>query len=409
MEKILLRNIDRPDSQEIQVYESSGGYSALRKALKIDPQDIINEIGRSRLVGRGGAAFPVVRKWAAVRQEAAAPKYVVCNADEGEPGTFKDRIILRKDPHLLLESLIIAGYAVGAQQGYIYIRGEYLPEIESIEKAILQAQEKGYLGDNILESGFSFKIEVYKGAGAYVCGEETSLIESMAGMRPAPTARPPFPAQVGFLGKPTAVNNVETLANIPAIINNGASWYMQIGSPNSPGTKLFSLSGHIRNPGVYEAPLGIRLRDLIEEYGGGIRGEFKAVLPGGISSSLITNLEINLDYTSVSQAGSTLGPASVIVINQDLSLIDVSVNAVQFFSRESCGKCSVCREGTRNSLEMLKRFLRGEARTEDIDLIIELSQVMRDTACCVLGQVALNVPVSAIRLFRREFESGVGS
>jgi len=306
-----------------------------------------------------------------------------------------------------VEALIIAGYAVGANKGFIYIRGEYYTEIAALEKAIQKAQEKNYLGSNILSSGFSFGIEIYKGAGAYVCGEETSLIESMSGMRPNPTSRPPFPAQAGFLGKPTVINNVETLANIPSIITHGGLWYSRIGSPDSPGPKLFSLSGHINKPGVYEIPLGVTLRELIESYGCGIRGEFKAALPGGLSSKLITNLDVKLDYKNVAQAGSSLGPASVIVINQDISLIDVSLNAVQFFSHESCGKCSICREGNRNCLEILRRFNRDTARTGDIELILELNQVMRDTAGCILGQISLNVPVSAIQLFRNEFVSRV--
>jgi NADH-quinone oxidoreductase subunit F len=407
MEKILTKNIDRPNSQDIKVYLAGGGYKALEKALSMTPEEVITEVKNSGLVGRGGAAFPVSLKWSLTRREDGEPKFIVCNADEGEPGTFKDRVILRNDPHLLLEALIIGGYAIGTSHGYIYIRGEYYREIEALEEAIKQAREKGYLGDNILGSGFSFNIQLYKGAGAYVCGEETALLESMQGYRGSPDCRPPFPAQSGFLGKPTAVNNVETLANIPTIITNGGDWYSKIGSPDSPGPKLFCLSGHVNKPGVYELPLGITLRELIESYGGGVKGGFKAVLPGGVSSSLLTNLDVKLDYKSVAKAGSMLGSAAVIVMNKGTSMIDVAKNTVDFFTHESCGKCSICREGTRRGGEILSRFANGGGRAEEIDLLLELGEVMYDTACCGLGQAAMNVPVSAITLFRDEFEQKV--
>jgi len=407
MEKILTQNIDKPNSQDIKVYLDGGGYKALEKALSMKPEEVIAEVQKSGLVGRGGAAFPVGLKWSFTRREHTEPKFIICNADEGEPGTFKDRIILKNDPHLFLEALIIGGYAIGASQGFVYIRGEYYREIEVVEKAVEQAKEKGYLGDNILGSGFSFTIQVYKGAGAYVCGEETALIESMEGNRGAPDCRPPFPAQSGFLGKPTAVNNVETLANITAIITKGGDWYSKIGSPDSPGPKLFCLSGQVNKPGVYELPLGITLRELIENYGGGVRGEFKAVLPGGVSSSLLTDLNVKLDYKSVAKAGSMLGSAAVIVINKDTSIIDVAKNTVEFFAHESCGKCSICREGTRRGREILSRFANGGGRAEELDLMLELGEVMYDTACCGLGQAAMNVPVSAITLFRDEFDQKV--
>ncbi len=407
MEKILTKNIDKPNSQDIEVYLADGGYKALEKVLTLKPEEVIDEVKKSRLVGRGGAAFPVGLKWSFTSKEDGEPKFIVCNADEGEPGTFKDRVILRNDPHLLLEAIIIGGYAIGTSHGYIYVRGEYYPEIEVLEKAIKQAKEKGYLGNNILRSGFSFNIQLYKGAGSYVCGEETALLESMEGNRGSPDCRPPFPAQSGFLGKPTAVNNVETLANIPAIIINGGNWYSKIGSPGSPGPKLFCLSGQVNKPGVYELPTGIPLRELIENYGGGVRGEFKAVLPGGVSSSLLTDLDVKLDYKSIAKAGSMLGSGAVIVINSDTSMIDVAKNTIDFFAHESCGKCSVCREGTRRAREIITRFANGGGRAEELDLLLELGEVMYDTACCGLGQVAMSATTSAIKLFRDEFEQKV--
>jgi NADH-quinone oxidoreductase subunit F len=407
MEKILTKNIDKPNSQDIEVYLAGGGYKALEKTLGMKPEEVIGEVKKSRLVGRGGAAFPVGLKWEFVRREGAGPKFIVCNADEGEPGTFKDRVILKNDPHLLVEAAIIGGYAIGASDGFIYIRGEYYREIEAVEKAIGEARAKGYLGNNILGSGFSFDIQIYRGAGAYVCGEETALLESMEGNRGCPDCRPPFPAQSGFMGKPTAVNNIETLANIPTIITNGGDWYSGIGSPNSPGPKLFCLSGQVNRPGVYELPLGITLRELIEGSGGGVKGGFKAVLPGGVSSSLLTDLDVELDYRGVASAGSMLGSAAVIVINKDTSIIDVARNTIEFFAHESCGKCSVCREGTRRAKEMLTRFANGGGRAKDLDLMLELGEVMYDTACCGLGQAAMNVPASAIKLFRDEFEQKV--
>ncbi|MCD6452755.1 MAG: NADH-quinone oxidoreductase subunit NuoF [Dehalococcoidales bacterium] len=407
MEKILTKNIDKPKASDIEVYLAGGGYQALPKALSLKPEGVISEVKKSKLVGRGGAAFPVGLKWDFTRKESTQPRFIVCNADEGEPGTFKDRVILKNDPHLLIEAIIIAGYAIGADKGFIYIRGEYYDEIEAVNNAIQQAKQKGYLGSNILSSDFSFDIQVYRGVGAYICGEETSLIQSMEGNRPCPDDRPPFPTQSGFMDKPTALNNVETLANIPSIINRGGDWYSGIGSPDSPGTKLFCLSGQVNKPGLYELPLGITLGELIENYGSGVNGKLKAVLPGGVSSRLLTDPEVKLDYKDVARAGSMLGSASVIVINQDTSIVDVARNTVEFFTHESCGKCSICREGTRQAREILTRMANGNGSAGEIDLLLELGEVMYDTACCGLGQAAMNVPTSAITLFRNEFEQKV--
>ena len=406
METLLLKNINKPNSQDIAVYLADGGYQALKKSLSLKPEDILNEVKKSRLAGRS-ASFPVATKWSLARQENATPKYVVCNADEGEPGCFKDRLILGRDPHLLLEGMVIAGYTIGAQQGYIYIRGEYVSEIQTVEKAIIQAEKRGFLGENILGTGFCFNINVYHGAGSYVVGEETALTRSMTGLRPSPGARPPYPVQKGFLDKPTVVNNVETLANIPGIIQRGGDWYAGIGNPDYPGTKLFCLSGNVNKPGVYELPFGLTLGELINNYGNGVQGKLKAVLPGGVASGLVNDLNIKLDYKSLLQVNSLLGPGAVIVINKDVNIIDVSLVTLNFFAKESCGKCSVCREGIRAGLNIMHRFANNEARASDIKLLRTLRKLMYDTANCVLGQAALNVTVSATKLFREEFESRV--
>lgn len=407
MEKILLKDIDRPNLNDIGIYIDGGGYKALEKALKMNPQKVIEEVKNSRLVGRGGAAFPTGLKWEFTRKEKNEPKFLICNADEGEPGTFKDRVLLKNNPHLLIESMIIGGYTIGANKGFIYIRGEYFEEIKRLNEAIEQARTEGYLGENILNSNFSFDLEVYCGAGAYVCGEETTLFESLEGKRGCSRERPPFPTQSGYMNKPTAINNVETLCNLPAIINNGAEWYSKIGSPNSPGTKLFCISGQINRPGVYELPMGITLRELIENYGGGAKGEFKAALPGGVSSNLLTDLDVKLDYKSVADAGSMLGSGAVIVINSEMSIVDVARNCLEFFTHESCGQCTPCREGTRRANEILGRFVEGKGRTEDIDFLLELGEVMYDASRCGLGQAAMNAATSAVNLFRDEFTQQV--
>nr|QNO57460.1 ion-translocating oxidoreductase complex subunit C [Methanosarcinales archaeon ANME-1 ERB7] len=403
MERILLKDIDKPNLIDIAIYIKTGGYSTLEKALQMQPHDIIDEVKKSGLVGRGGAAFPTGLKWEFTRKESEELKYVVCNADEGEPGTFKDRVILKNNPHLLVESMIIAGYAIGAKEGLIYIRGEYFEEIELLKKAIEEAKEKGFIGENILGLGFSYDLRVYPGAGSYVCGEETTLFESLEGKRGCSRERPPFPTHSGFMGKPTAINNVETLCDVPTIIEKGGDWYSKIGSPNAPGTKLFCISGHVNKPGVYEIPMELTLRELIDNYGGGVKGKFKAVLPGGVSSSLLTDLDVKLDYKSVAEAGSMLGSASVIVINGDSSIVDVAKNSMEFFVHESCGQCTPCREGTRTANAIIGRFANGEGREEELEILLELGDVMYDTSRCGLGQAAMNITTSAIKLFREEF------
>ena len=408
MEQLILNSINKVNSSDIAGYVACGGYKALEKALTITPDAILAEVKKSRLTGRS-AAFPVATKWSLTRQEPGNTRYIVCDADEGEPGTFKDRMILGKDPHLVIEAMIIAGYAVGACRGYIYIRGEYHNEIKAVEDAIIQARQKGYLGSNILDSGFSYDIEVYQGAGSYVVGEETALLRSMAGLRPSPGIRPPYPVTRGFLGKPTVVNNVETLANIPCIIEHGGEWYSDIGNPDYPGTKLFCLSGHVNKPGVYELPFGVTLDELIYKYGNGIKGELKAILPGGVASGFVNDLSIRMDYKSLLKVNSLLGPGAVIVMNNTVDIIDICIVTLNFFARESCGKCSVCREGIRAGLVIMNRFANDKARPGDIKLLRTLRRLMYDTANCVLGQAALNATVSATKLFPEEFELRVRS
>jgi NADH-quinone oxidoreductase subunit F len=405
VETLLLKNNRQANPLDIDNYAAGGGYQALKTALALPFENILNEVKKSRLVGRS-AGFPVGTKWAIAQRE-SGPKYVVCDADEGEPGCFKDRMILSTMPYLLLEAMAIAGYAIGSQQGYIYIRGEYTNEIATLEEAVIRAKALGYLGNSILGTDFSFNITVYHGAGSYVVGEETALLKSMVGMRPSPRARPPYPAQRGFLDYPTVVNNVETLVNIPAIIRKGADWFAGIGNPDYPGTKLFCLSGHVNQPGIYELPYGVTLGELINEYGHGVKGTFKAALPGGVASGLVNDLSTRMDNKSLAVVNSSVGPGAVVVLSKEVSAIDISLETLTFFGRESCGKCSVCREGIRAGLAILYRFSAGEARADDIKLLRTLRRLMYDTANCLLGQAALNAAVSATKLFTSEFESRV--
>ena len=408
--RIILKNIEKEGYiGDINSYISEGGYLALKKALKGSSEDIINEIKKSKLVGRGGAAFPTGLKWEFAKKSKEFPKYVVCNADEGEPGTFKDRIILEDDPHLLLEGMIICGLSIGAQTGFIYIRGEYFKAYEILKKAIEEAQKHNFLGESILGSEFSFKINLYRGAGAYVCGEETALLDSLEGKKGQSRVKPPFPTFVGFKNKPTVLNNVETFANISQILLKGAEWFSKIGSPPSPGTKLYCLSGDINKPGVYELPTDIALRELIEKYGAGVDGKLKAVLPGGASSNLLTDKElgVTLDYPSVQKAGSMLGSGAVIVINDRHCMVDVARRCTEFFDDESCGRCAPCREGTKRAREILVNIALGRGEPGDPLLLKELQEVLYDTSRCGLGQAALNVTNSAIEKFPAEFEEHI--
>ncbi|MFQ6067375.1 MAG: NAD(P)H-dependent oxidoreductase subunit E, partial [bacterium] len=351
----ILENCGQIDPADIKEYISHQGYQAVRKALKMKPAQIIEEIKVSRLQGRGGAAFPTGLKWEFTGREELSPKYVICNADEGEPGTFKDRVILDYDPHRLLEGIIVAGYAVGAKSAYIYIRGEYGSCIHSIRNAIRQAKSHGFLGKDILGSGFHFEIELREGAGSYVCGEETALIESLEGKRGNPRLRPPFPPEFGVWQKPTLVNNVETLANVRHIILKGPEWFKGLGTPESPGTKLFCLSGDVNNPGLIEAPLGITLREIIEDWGEGVKGgSFKMVQLGGTAGPILEEqmFDFPLDYNSLSKSNLTLGSGAVLVMNDRRCIVHMLRCFLKFFQDESCGKCIPCRVGTRKLVEL---------------------------------------------------------
>ena len=401
-EKFLLK--EEKNLYKIENYFKIGGYNSLKKALKLSSHNIIEEVKKSRLLGRGGAGFPTGKKWEFTAMQKDFPKYVIANADESEPGTFKDRILLERNPHLVIEGTIIAGYAIGAELGFIFIRGEYFDAYQILKQALEEAKKYNLLGENILESGFNFDIKIYQGAGTYMSGEETALLESMEGKRPCARSKPPYPAQFGFLGKPTLINNVETLANIPLILEKGGDWYSKIGVENSPGIKLFALSGNVKKPGVYELPLGITLRELIEKYGEGMEGgKFRCALPGGISSTLITDIDINLDYTSLKKAGSMLGSGAIIVFNERVDILDVCLNILEFFYEESCGFCVPCREGIKKAKLILENIIKEKGNWEDLEKLKKLNEVMFLASNCGLGQVALSTLVSAIDKFKDEF------
>ena len=411
-EQRIIRNyVDRPDSYTIGSYLASGGYSALRKALGMTPGEITDAVKKSGLRGRGGAGFPAGIKWSFIPPDSKKPVYLCCNADESEPGSFKDREILEKDPHQMIEGIIIACYAIRSHKAYIYIRGEMPYGARRIQQAIEEAYEHGYLGKNILLSGFDLDMKLYVGAGAYICGEETGLLESIEGKKGEPRPKPPFPAQVGLFGCPTIVNNVETLACVPHIINNGADWFASIGTPRNTGTKIFGLSGHINNPGLYELPLGINLLELIEEYGGGIPGgrKIKAVSPGGSSSAVFSadELDIAMDFDTVAAAGSMLGTAGVTVMDETVSMIKVAQNLAHFYRDESCGQCVQCREGTWWLEKILREIDEGKGSIEYLDIMLDACSQMRGTTICALADGCAMPIESIVRKFRDEFEEHI--
>ncbi len=411
MERYLLKNIGIPNSHKIEVYIKNEGYKALPKALDLKPQEIIEMVKKSGLRGRGGAGFPTGMKWGFAATDPNKPKYLLCNADEGEPGTFKDRPILEQDPHLLIEGMVISAYAIGAEKGYIYIRGEYPKAAQILEGAVDEAYKKGYLGRNILHKGFNFDLHVHKGAGAYICGEETALIESIEGDRGHPRVKPPFPANVGVWGKPTVVNNVETLANVPWIVFKGSDWFASIGGSGGTGPKLYCVSGHVNKPGVYELPMGITLRELIYEHGGGVRGnrKIKAIIPGGISAPVLTpdTLDVKMDFDSVAKAGSMLGSAAVIVMDETTCMVKIAWRAMKFFEHESCGKCTPCREGTTWLSKILERIEKGAGREEDIDLMLDICDNIKGKTLCPLGDGATGPVLSTIKNFREEYDAHI--
>ena len=411
MEKILLKNIDNPGSCDIREFLNTGGYKNLSKALDMKPKDIIDEIRSSGLRGRGGAGFPTGMKWSFASADPKFPKYLICNADEGEPGTFKDRPILEKNPLLLIEGMVISGYALGAEYGYIYLRGEYPYAKEVLERAISQACEKNYLGDNILGKNVTFRLTVYQGAGAYICGEETALIESLEGKPGQPRSKPPFPVNVGAWSMPTIVNNVETLSNVPYIIEIGASAYSMIGSKECPGPKLFCVSGCVEKPGVYELPMGTNLRDIIFNHAGGIKNgrKLKAVFPGGISTPVLPadKIDCPMDFVSIQKFETMLGSGAVIVMDESVCMVKVAYRALKFFEHESCGKCTPCREGTDWLRKILERIENGKGKEGDIELLTEVAGIIQGRTFCPLGDSAAGLVKSMLKYFRNEFEEHI--
>ena len=411
-QRVVLRNCGLIDPESIDEYIARGGYEVLGRVLtSLTPQQVIKEVQDSGLRGRGGAGFPTGLKWSFTAQAEAQQKYLICNADEGEPGTFKDRLILEGDPHSVIEGMIIAGYAIGATQGYIYSRGEYGLSIQRLRKGIEQARKLGLLGRNIFGSGFDFDIEVRIGAGAYVCGEETALINSIEGKRGEPRFKPPYPTTAGLWGKPTCVNNVETLANIVPIMERGAQWYRSIGTEKCPGTKVFTLTGNIVNEGLIEVPMGITLREIIYDIGGGIPDgrEFKAAQTGGTSGGFLSAafLDVPMDIESVAEAGSALGSGALLIIDDTHCIVDVVRSCARFFRHESCGQCTPCREGTQRLLEFVDAVAEGRATGADVRLFRRLAQTMEDSSLCALGQTAPFPILTAMRFFPEDFEAHI--
>ena len=401
--RVVLRNVGQIDPTSIEEYIAVGGYEVLGKALsKLEPFDIVEEVKASMLRGRGGAGFPTGLKWEFTANAPGAPKYIVCNADEGEPGNFKDRLILEGDPHSVIEGMVIAGYAVGANHGYIYIRGEYHQSVSHTEKAIADARAMGLLGKDIFGSGFDFDIEVFKGAGAYICGEETALLESLEGRRGESRTKPPYPPSKGLMGAPTVINNVETLACVPQIVANGSKWYCGIGTGLSKGTKIFSPCGDVQYPGVYEVAFGTTLREIIYGMAGGIKDghHFKAVLMGGPSGVLVGAGSLDLKLCAEELAP---GAGALIVMDDTKCIVDLMTNIAQFFYHESCGQCAPCREGCKRILETFTRWTRGMGSVNDIKLLSELGETMSLTSKCGLGQFASVAFKSGLPLFEDEY------
>ena len=406
--RIALRNCGFINPESIDEYISRDGYEALGKVLsEMTPQQVIDEITKSGLRGRGGAGFPTGVKWGLCAKSKADQKYAICNADEGDPGAFMDRSIMEGDPNSIIEAMAICGYAIGASQGLVYIRAEYPLAIHRLEIAIAQAREYGLLGNDILGSGFDFDIELRFGAGAFVCGEETALIHSMEGKRGEPTFKPPFPAVEGYMGKPSNVNNVETLANIPIIITKGAEWFAKYGSEKSKGTKVFALAGQINNVGLIEVPMGTPLRDIIYEIGGGIKGgrQFKAVQTGGPSGGCLTtkHLDSQIDYDSLVAAGSMMGSGGMVVMDETSCMVAIAKFYLEYTCEESCGKCTPCRIGNKRMLEILTRITEGNGTMEDLEELRNLAAVIKDTALCGLGQTAPNPVLSTLDNFWDEY------
>lgn len=406
--RLVLENCGQIDAEHIEEAIANGGYQAIAKALfEMTPQEVIQEISDSSLRGRGGGGFPAGYKWSQVARQKETIRYVVCNGDEGDPGAFMDRSIMEGDPHKMIEGMMIAAYAVGAQEGYIYVRAEYPLAISRLKLAIAQAEEAGLLGDNIMGTDFSFKLRINRGAGAFVCGEGSALTASIEGNRGMPRVKPPRTVEQGLFGKPTVLNNVETFANVPVIIMKGAEWYKSIGTESSPGTKAFALTGTVKNTGLIEVPMGTTLREVIFDIGGGIKGdgEFKAVQIGGPSGGcLITpNLDVPLDFDSLKKMGAMIGSGGLVVMDDHTCMVEVARFFMNFTQNESCGKCVPCREGTKRMLEILERIVAGNGTLEDLDILEELAKMITDTALCGLGKSAAQPVMSTLCVFRDEY------
>ncbi len=407
--EVCFRTLDKEKPWSIETYKAAGGYQALEKILieKTDPETIINEVKASGLRGRGGAGFPTGLKWSFINRAATGDKYIVCNSDEGEPGTFKDRDILRYNPHALIEGMIIAGYVIGAKAGYNYIRGEFWEPYERFEQALESARAAGYLGQNILDSGFDYELHSHLGAGAYICGEETALLESIEGKKGQPRFKPPFPAMFGLYGRPTIINNTETLASIPDILTKGGEWFKNIGVENSGGPKLFSISGNVEKPGNYEIPMGTPFAELLEMAGGMRNGaQLKAVIPGGSSSPVIPGaqmMDLNMDYDSIANAGSMLGSGAVIVMDEHNCMVKILERMSYFYYEESCGQCTPCREGTGWMYRVVNRIENGKGCIADLDLLDDVADKIQGKTICALGEAAALPVAGMLRHYRDEF------
>lgn len=412
-EKILTKRFDSPGYRgTLAEYEATGGYRAIAKALREHtPASLIDLVKRSGLRGRGGAGFPTGVKWGFVPKDPELPKYLICNADESEPGTFKDRELIMRDPHQLLEGIMLASFAIGCRIAYIYIRGEFVEGARILERAIGEAIARGLLGNDILGSGFSLNIHAHRGAGAYICGEETALLESLEGKRGLPRLKPPFPATSGLYRQPTVVNNVETLSNVSHIVMRGAEWFASIGTPKSTGTRIFGVSGHVCRPGIYECPIDVPMRELIFEHAGGMRKgrRLKAVIPGGSSVPVLTerHLDTRMDFESLATAGSMAGSGGVIVMDETTCMVRVGEIVSRFYHHESCGQCTQCREGTAWLHKTLRRIEEGRGRTADLDLLLDICDNMKGKTICPLSDAAAMPIESYLKYFRDEFERHV--
>ncbi|MEW5743875.1 MAG: NADH-quinone oxidoreductase subunit NuoF [Nitrospirota bacterium] len=410
--KVVLNDCGRIDPESIDSYIGVGGYTAAKKALtSLSPDEVIKEMKRSGLRGRGGGGFPTGIKWETCRKVPADQKYIICNADEGDPGAFMDRAVLEGTPHAVIEGMLIGAYAIGATKGYVYIRAEYPLAVERLKRAMSDARERGFLGKKIFGAGFDFDIKIKLGAGAFVCGEETALIASIEGQRGMPRPKPPFPVFVGLWGKPTVINNVETFANVPSILNKGAEWFASYGTETSKGTKVFALTGKVKNTGLIEVPLGITLREIIFDIGGGIENgkKIKAVQTGGPSGGCIPAefLDISVDYESICKVGSIVGSGGMIILDEDDCMVNVARYFLNFTQNESCGKCVPCRIGTKRLLEILDRITKGRGREGDLELMESLSDDIKAGSLCGLGQTAPNPVLSTLKYFRDEYEAHV--